>query len=109
MANWKLRLNISKEIQALKGLCNELPETYEFEGETETQYMKLCKALREKFEGSETQIREVTEDDGTFEDLIRNLEDLEISIDIENSKYNMEEIYQICDISGIWLEQLAKV
>ena len=108
MANWKLKLNISKEIQALKELCKNLPETYEFEGETETQYMKLCKALKEKFEENETQIREVTEDDGTFEDLIRNLEDLEMSIDIENSNYNMEEIYQICDISDIWLEQLAE-
>lgn len=109
MANWKLRIDISKEIHALKELCKDLPETYEFEGETETQYMKLCKTLKEKFEEHETQIKEVTEDDGTFEDLINNLEDLEMSLDIENANYNMEEIYQICDISGIWLEQLTKV
>ena len=109
MANWKLKLNISKEMQALKKLCGDLPETYEFEGEMETKYMELCRDLRLKFEESESQIRELTEDDGTFEDLIRNLEDLEISIDIENSNYNMEEIYQICDVSGIWLEQLAEV
>ena len=109
MANWKLRINISKEIQALKKLCEDLPETYEFEGETETKYMELASNLKNKFAEYEDQIKEVTEDDGTFEDLERNLEDLEMSIDIENSNYNMENIYEICDNAGILLKQLLEV
>ena len=105
MANWKLKVNISKEIQALKELCEDYPQTYEFESDVETKYMALCRDLKNKFAEYEDQIRKITEDDGTYEDLERNLEDLEMSIDIENSNYNMEEIYQICDISGICLIQ----
>ena len=109
MAKWNLKLNIAKEIKALKKLCEDLPETYEFEGETETKYMELASNLKNKFAEYEDQIKEVTEDDGTFEDLERNLEDLEMSIDIENSNFNMENIYEICDNAGILLEQLLEV
>ena len=107
MTNWKLKLNISKEIQALTELCNNFPEDYIFEGEVETKYMALAKNLKSKFEEKEQEIKDLTEDDGTFEDLITNLEDLELSADIENARYNMENIYEICDVSKIWLEQRA--
>ena len=109
MANWKLKINISKEIQELKNFCKDFPESYIYEGSNENTYIELAKALERKFQEHENQIREVTEDDGTFEDLETNLEDLVMSYDIENSNYNMENIYQICDCGGIWLEQRDKL
>lgn len=105
MANWKLKIDISKEIQALKKFCEDFSEDYVYEGDNENTYMELAKALENKFHEYEDQIREVTEDDGTFEDLRTNLEDFVMSYDVENSNYNMEIIYQICDCSGIWLIQ----
>ena len=105
MANWKLKIDISKEMQALKDFCKDFPENYVYEGNNENTYIELAKALERKFHEHENQIREVTEDDGTFEDLETNLEDFVMSYDIENSNYNIENVYQICDCGGIWLKQ----
>ena len=108
MAKWKLTINITKEINALKDLCETLESNHVYEGETESVYMQLAKNLSEKFKSNETRIREITDDDGTWEDLENNLEDLEMSYDVENSNYNLENIYEICDTSRIWLEQLKE-
>ena len=105
MANWKLNLDISKEIQALKKFCEDFSEDYVYEGDNENTYIELAKALESKFHEYEDQIKKVTEDDGTFEDLERELEDFVMSYDVDNSNYNMENIYQICDCNGIWLVQ----
>lgn len=105
MANWKLNLDISKEIQALKKFCENFSEDYVYEGDNENTYIELAKALESKFHEYEDQIKKVTEDDGTFEDLERELEDFVMSYDVDNSNYNMENIYQICDCNGIWLVQ----
>ena len=105
MANWKLNLDISKEIQALKKFCENFSEDYVYEGDNENTYIELAKALENKFHEYEDQIKKVTEDDGTFEDLERELEDFVMSYDVDNSNYNMENIYQICDCNGIWLVQ----
>ena len=105
MANWKLKINITEEIKALKEFSENFSQTYEFEGENETKYMKLCKALSNKFSTYKDKIREITEDNGAWEDLENNLQDLEMSIDLENANYNMENIYEICDVAGIWLIQ----
>lgn len=105
MANWKLNLDISKEIQALKKFCENFSENYVYEGDNENTYIELAKALESKFHEYEDQIKKVTEDDGTFEDLERELEDFVMSYDVDNSNYNMENIYQICDCNGIWLVQ----
>ena len=105
MANWKLNLDISKEIQALKKFCENFSEDYVYEGDNENTYIELAKTLENKFHEYEDQIKKVTEDDGTFEDLERELEDFVMSYDVDNSNYNMENIYQICDCNGIWLVQ----
>ena len=105
MANWKLNLDISKEIQALKKFCENFSEDYVYEGDNENTYIELAKALESKFHEYEDQIKKVTEDDGTFEDLERELEDFVMSYDVDNSNYNMENIYRICDCNGIWLVQ----
>lgn len=82
MAKWNLKLSISKELKELQNF---------------TQNMK--------FLSYESEIKEVTEDDGTFEDLERELEDFVISFDVDNANYCMENIYQICDYAGILLVQ----
>ena len=105
MANWKLKINIKEEMQALKKFCQDFSQTYEFEGENEAKYMELCKNLAKKFSTYKDKIIELTEDDGTWEDLENNLLDLEMSLDLENSNYNMENIYEICDVAEIWLVQ----
>ena len=107
MANWKLNLDISKEIQALKKFCENFSEDYVYEGDNENTYIELAKALESKFHEYEDQIKKVTEDDGTFEDLERELEDFVMSYDIENANYTLENIYSICDVAGIWLEQIV--
>ena len=106
MAYWKLKINIAKEIKALKEFCENFSQDYEFEGENETKYMELCKDLENKFRTYETSIKEITEDDGTYEELQDELESLLFSADLDNSNYCMERIYEICDTADIWLEQL---
>ena len=108
MTNWKLKINISKEIKELKELCENLDEGYEFEGEIGDNFMELCRNLKHKFSSFEDKIKEVTEDDGTFEQLENELEDLEMSCNVENSNYCLENIYELCDVASIWLEQLSE-
>lgn len=105
MANWKLRINIAKEMNNLKNLTDDLDDSYVFEGDTEAKYIELAKELEAKIKSHEVDIKRITEDDGTFEDLERELEDFVMSYDIENSNYNLENIYSICDVARIWLEQ----
>ena len=106
MTNWQLKIDIKNEIKELKEFAEKFPQTYVFEGENETKYIELCKKLTDKFSNYEEDIKRITDDDGTWESLENNLEDLEMSIDLENSNFNMELIYELCDVAGIWLIQI---
>ena len=105
MTNWKLKINIKEEIEALKNLCSDLPQEYVFENETEEKYMTLVKSLETKFKQYEENIKEITDDDGTWENIERELEDMVMAYDIDNSNYCMENIYQECDYARVLLVQ----
>ena len=109
MANWKLTINISKEIKDLKKFTENLNEDCELIDETGDEFVKLAQKLEAKIKSYEADIKRVTEDDGTFEDLERELEDFVMSIDLDNANYTLENVYSICDVAGIWLEQLLSV
>lgn len=101
MAKWNLKLNISEEIKELKTFTQNMSD----ETELDDDFVAIAKKLEEKFLSYETEIKETTEDDGTFEDLERELEDFVMSFDVDNANYTLENIYQICDCAGIWLIQ----
>ena len=105
MTNWKLKINIKEEIKALKNLCSDLPQEYVFENETEEKYMALVKSLGAKFKQYEKNIKVITDDDGTWEHIEQELEDMEMAYDIDNSNYCMENIYQECDYARVLLIQ----
>ena len=107
MANWKLTINITKEIKDLKELTENLDEDYELIDETGDKFVGLAQKLEAKVKSYEADIKRITEDDGTFEDLERELEDFVMSYDLDNANYTLENIYSICDVAGIWLEQLV--
>lgn len=101
MTKWNLKLNISKEIKELKNFTQNMSN----ETELNDDFVVIAEKLKKKFLSYETEIKEVTEDDGTFEDLESELEDFVMSFDIDNANYTMENIYQICDYAGILLIQ----
>ena len=98
---WKLKMDIKEEIKILKDFTKNMSE----ETELNDDFVEIAKKLETKFLNYEKQIKEITEDDGTFEDLESELNDFVMSFDVENANYNMENIYQICDCAGIWLIQ----
>ena len=106
MANWKLRINIAEEIHKLKDFTENLDEDCELIDETGDKFIELAKELETKIKSYETDIKRITEDDVTFEDLERELEDFVMSYDLDNANYTLENIYSICDMAGIWLEQI---
>lgn len=101
MRKWNLKLNISKEMKELKDFTRNMF------GETELgdDFVAVAKKLENKFLSYKSEIKEITEDDGTFEDLESELEDFVMSFDIDNANYNIENIYQICDCARILLIQ----
>lgn len=101
MAKWNLKLNISKELKELQNFTQNMSD----ETELGDDFIVVAKKLEEKFLNYETEIKKVTEDDGTFEDLERELDDFVMSFDVDNANNNMENIYQICDYAGILLIQ----
>ena len=107
MANWKLTINITKEIKDLKELTENLNEDCELIDETGDKFVGLAQKLEAKVKSHEADIKRITEDDGTFEDLERELEDFVMSYDLDSANYTLENIYSICDVAGIWLEQLV--
>ena len=109
MANWKLTVNISKEIKDLKKFTENLNEDCELIDETGDKFVELAQKLEARIKSYEADIKRITEDDGTFEDLENELEDFVMSCDIESANYTMNSIYEICDTAGIWLEQLLTV
>ena len=106
MADWKLIINITEEMNNLKNLTDDLDEDYELIDETGDKFVELAKELETKIKSHEADIKRITEDNGTFEDLENELEDFVMSYDIENANYTLENIYSICDVAGIWLEQI---
>lgn len=101
MAKWNLRLDISKELKELQNFTQDMSE----ETELDDDFVAIAKKFEEKFLSQESKIKEITEDDGTFEDLERELEDFVMSFDVDNANNNMENIYRICDCAGILLIQ----
>lgn len=101
MTKWNLKLNISKEIKELKNFTKNMSN----ETELDDDFVGIAKKLENKFLNYKSEIKEITEDDGTFEDLESELEDFVMSFDIDNANYTMENIYQICDCAGILLIQ----
>ena len=101
MAKWNLKVNINKELEELKNFTQNMCE----ETELDDNFIAIAEKLKEKFLSYEKNIKEITKDDGTFEDLERELSDFVLSFDIKNANHNMENIYQICDCAGILLIQ----
>ena len=101
MAKWNLKLDISKELKELQNFTQDMNE----ETELGDDFVAVAKKLEEKFLSYESKIKEITEDDGTFEDLERELEDFVMSFNVDNANNSMENIYQICDCAGILLIQ----
>jgi hypothetical protein len=101
MTKWNLKINISKEMKELKDLTQYMIETTELEDD----FVTIAENLKNKFLNYETEIKEITEDDGTFEDLENELDDFTMSFDIDTANYNLENIYQICDCARILLIQ----
>ena len=101
MAKWNLKLNISKEIKELQDFTQNMSDKTELDDD----FVAVAQKLEDKFLSYESEIKEITEDDGTFEDLERELNDFVMSFDVDNANYCMENIYQICDCAGIWLIQ----
>lgn len=101
MTKWNLKLNISKEMKELKDFTQNMSD----ETELEDDFVTIAENLKNKFLNYETEIKEITEDDGTFEDLENELEDFVMSFDVSNANYNLENIYQICDCARILLTQ----
>lgn len=101
MTKWNLKINISKEMKELKDFTQNMSD----ETELEDDFVAIAEKFKNKFLSYETEIKETTEDDGTFEDLESELENFIMSFDVDNANYSMENIYQICDCAGIWLIQ----
>ena len=101
MAKWNLKLNISKELKELQDFTQNMSDKTELDDD----FVAVAKKLEDKFLSYESEIKEITEDDGTLEDLERELNDFVMSFDVDNANYSMENIYQICDCAGIWLIQ----
>lgn len=99
MSKWTLKLNISKEMEELRDFSQNMSDATELDDD----FIEIAKKLEEKFLNYEAEIKEVTEDDGTFEDLERELDRFVMSFDVENANYSLENIYQICDCAGILL------
>lgn len=97
MANWKLKLDIREEFKELQNFTQNMSD----ETELDDDFIALAKKFEEKFLSYESEIKRVTEDDGTFEDLERELEDFVMSFNIDNANYTLENIYQICDYAMI--------
>lgn len=106
MTKWFLNIDIKKEIQDLKKFCEDFSEDYIFEDEIEQKYMDLVKNLKTKFSEYESDIKRITDDDGTWESIENELEDMIVASDVECSNYCMENIYQYCDVAGIYLIQI---
>lgn len=99
MRKWSLKINVSEEMKKLKDFTQNMND----ETELDDDFIAVAKKLEEKFLCYETKIREITEDDGTFEDLARELDDFVMSFNVENANYSLENIYQICDCASILL------
>ncbi len=99
MRKWSLKINVSEEIEKLKDFTQNMND----ETELDDDFITVAKKLEEKFLSYESEIKEITDDDGTFEDLERELNDFVMSFNVENANYSLENIYQICDCAGIWL------
>lgn len=99
MRKWSLKINVSEEMKKLKDFTQNMND----ETELDDDFIAVAKKLEEKFLSYETKIREITDDDGTFEDLSRELDDFVMSFDIDNANNNLENIYQICDCASILL------
>lgn len=99
MTEWNLKISISKEMQDLKDFTQNISAKTELDDD----FVAIAKKLEEKFLSYESKIKEVTEDNGTFEDLEKELEDFVMSFNIDNANYTLENIYQICDCAGILL------
>lgn len=78
MKKWLLKIDIKNEIQNLKKLCENFPEEYVFQGETEQLYMDLVKNLETRFCQYEDKIKDITDDDGTWESIENEIGDLMI-------------------------------
>lgn len=105
MANWVLKIDIQNEIKALNDFAENFSMSHVFEGDDETKYMNLVNDLQKKFMKYEDAINEVTDGDGTYENIMDELDDMYMASDLECSNYCMENVYQECDASGIWLIQ----
>ncbi len=99
MRKWSFKINVSEEIEKLKDFTQNMNDDTELDDD----FITVAKKLEEKFLSYETEIKEFTENDGTFEDLERELNDFVMSFNVDNANYTLENIYQICDCAGIWL------
>jgi len=99
MSKWNLKLNISEELKELQNFTQNMSD----ETELGDDFVAVAKKLEEKFLSYEPKIKEITENDGTFEDLERELEDFVMSFDVDNANNSLENIYQICDCARILL------
>ena len=99
MRKWIFKINVSEEIEKLKDFTQNMND----ETELDDDFITVAKKLEEKFLSHETEIKEITENDGTFEDLERELNDFVMSFNVDNANYSLENIYQVCDCAGIWL------
>ena len=105
MANWQYKINIKDEMQELNKLCANFSDDYVFMGDVESQYFNLIKRIENKFSNCEYDIKYITDDDGTYDTIMDEIESLMFAIDIESSRYSMENLYEICDAARIWLIQ----
>ena len=96
---------ISKADDYLKGLCEDIYNTrgdnFANARQIRNIFENVLTAQANRLSGDE----DITDDDGTWESIENEIEDLMLANDIENSNYCMENIYQYCDTARIWLIQ----